>query len=52
MKKLALSMVLLSATAFANMRPIPEDEQITPLLQGKREITSLVELEKMGLNAG
>ena len=52
MKKLALSMVLISTAAFATMRPIPEDEQITPLLQGKREITSLVELEKLGLNSG
>ena len=52
MKKRALSLVLLSTTAFANMRPIPEHERITPLLQGKREVTTLVEIEKLGLNAG
>jgi hypothetical protein len=52
MKKLALSLVLLSTTAVATMRPIPEDERITPLLQGKREVTTLVEIEKLGLNTG
>ncbi len=52
MKKRTLSLVLLSTTAFANMRPIPEYERITPLLQGQREVTNLVEIEKLGLNSG
>lgn len=52
MKKLVLSLTLLSTAALANLKPIPEDERITPLVQGAREITSLVELEKLGLNQG
>lgn len=52
MKTLALSIALLTTAAYANMRPIPENERITPLLEGKREITSLVEMERLGLNSG
>jgi hypothetical protein len=52
MKKLALSFALLTTTALANMKPIPENERITALLQGKREITNLVDFEKLGINEG
>ena len=53
MKKIVLSLALLTTTtAFANMKPIPENERITPLLQGKREITNLADFEKLGLNEG
>lgn len=48
MKKIALSLALLTTSALA--RPIPENERITPLLQGKREITNLVEFAKLGIN--
>lgn len=53
MKTIALSLALLSTAAVAEInRPIPENERITPLLQGNREIISLVEMEKLGLNQG
>lgn len=51
MKRLALGLTLLSVNAFA-VKPIPENERITALLLGNREITTLVEMEKLGLNAG
>lgn len=49
MKKLALSFALLTTTVLA--KPIPENERITPLLQGKREVTNLNEFAKLGINA-
>jgi hypothetical protein len=54
MKKIVLSLALLTTTtAFADvMKPIPENERIAQLLQGKREITNLVDFEKLGLNEG
>lgn len=48
MKKIALSLALITTTALA--RPVPENERITPLLQGQREITGLVDFAKNGLN--
>ena len=52
MKKIALTFALITTSAFANMKPIPENEQITKMLQGTREITNLTEMEKLGLNEG
>lgn len=51
MKSLVLSLALISSTAAqAFFRPIPENERITALLEGRREIMSLVEIEKLSLN--
>lgn len=46
-----LALILLSVSAFAR-KPIPEEDLITSLLEGRREITSLREIEKLGLNTG
>ena len=51
MKKLALTLTLLSAHAFA-VKPIPENERITPLLQGTPEVSNLQEFTKLGLHSG
>lgn len=51
MKTLLLSLSLMTSTAaLANFRPIPDYERISALLEGRREIMSLVEIEKLGLN--
>jgi hypothetical protein len=51
MKTLVLSLALVSSTqALANFRPIPDYERISSLLEGRREIMSLVEIEKLALN--
>lgn len=51
MKTLAFSLVLLSTQAFA-VKPIPEKERISALLQGSREYMNLTEMHKLGLNTG
>jgi hypothetical protein len=51
MKSLVLSLALISSTAAqAFFRPIPDYERISALLEGRREIMSLVEIEKLSLN--
>lgn len=53
MRSLALfSLALITTTAFGNMRPTPEIESIKPLLEGKREITNLAEMARLGINSG
>lgn len=52
MKKIALALTLLSTQSFAAPKPIPEYERVGALLQGTKEVTSLTEIEKLGLNAG
>lgn len=52
MKSIILAGFLLTTAAHANMRPVPENELITGLLEGKREIRSLNEIEKLSLNTG
>lgn len=52
MKKLAIALTLLSTQSFAALKPIPEGERIGALLQGKKEVTSLTEFERLGLNTG
>lgn len=53
MKSLTLiSLALITTTAFANMKPIPENESIKPLLEEKREVTNLAEMARLGINSG
>lgn len=53
MKTIALSIALITTAAVAEInRPIPDNERITRLLEGNREITGLGEMEKLGLNQG
>lgn len=51
MKTVLLAVVLVSSNAYA-FRPVPDYERITALLEGRREIVSLTEIEKLQLNAG
>ncbi len=51
--KSLLALIVLSGVAYAAPdKEIPKYENITPLLEGQREITSLTEMGKMGLNQG
>jgi hypothetical protein len=53
MRTIALiSLALITTTAFASMKPIPENESIKPLLEGKREVTNLAEMARLGINSG
>lgn len=52
MKTFVVASILLSSVAHASFRPIPENEQISKLLEGTKEITSLTEIDKLSLNAG
>jgi hypothetical protein len=53
MRRLALiSLAFITTTAFANMKPIPENESIKPLLEGKKEVTNLAEMARLGINSG
>jgi hypothetical protein len=53
MRRLALIyLALITTTAFANMKPIPENESIKPLLEGKKEVTNLAEMARLGINSG
>lgn len=51
MKTFFLSL-LVTTSALANFSPVPENENVALLLEGKREIISLTEMAKLGLNAG
>lgn len=52
MKSLLLSLTLISFPALANFSPVPENENPALLLEGNREITSLTEMARLGLNQG
>ena len=52
MKKVALTISLLSLSGIGLTKPIPENERITALLEGKAEITSLIRIQDQGLNKG
>lgn len=51
MKSLLLSIALISSGVLANS-PVPKNEDITPLLEGHKEVTSLTEMAKLNLNSG
>lgn len=51
MKKFAITISVLAVSGFSYAKPIPENERITPLLEGKQEITSLVHIQNRGLNS-
>jgi hypothetical protein len=51
MKSLFLSL-LISTSALADFSPVPKEEDVSLLLEGKREIISLTEIQKRGLNEG
>ncbi len=51
MKKYLFSLTLLASLAHA-VEPIPENEKTARLLEGQKEITSLTEIQKRGLNSG
>ncbi len=51
MKTLFLSL-LISTSALADFSPVPKEEDVSLLLEGKREIISLTEIQKRGLNEG
>lgn len=50
MKYLIPGLLVLSSVAQAS--PIPKNENIAELIEGNRPVTSLVEIERSGLNAG
>lgn len=52
MKTLLLTTLLISTPVLANFSPIPEAESPTALLEGTREVTSLTEMARLGLNEG
>lgn len=52
MKKLALTFTLSVLASSALARKIPEGEHASILLEGAREITSLIEIEKLNLISG
>lgn len=52
MKTLLLTTLLISTPVLANFSPIPEAESPTALLEGTRELTSLTEITRLGLNEG
>jgi hypothetical protein len=49
---LTLSLITTTTSALAFFRPVPENERITALLEGRREITSLTEIKRLGLDKG
>ncbi|HXH32252.1 MAG TPA: hypothetical protein VNJ01_15730 [Bacteriovoracaceae bacterium] len=51
MKKFLLPLALVSSVAFA-VEPIPENENPRLFTEGKAEITSLLEVDRLGLNSG
>ncbi len=51
MKTIAIALTLLSVSALAR-KPIPTEDIITPLLEGRREIISLGEIDRLSLNSG
>lgn len=51
MKSLLFSLAIISSSVLANS-PVPKDEDITPLLEGHKEITSLTQISRMNLNSG
>ena len=53
MKKFLLLLLSFSSTlAMGNFSPIPENEDVKLLLEGQKEITSLSQMAKLGLNEG
>lgn len=52
MKTLLLAAAMISTSALANFSPVPENENPAALLEGNREITSLTEISRLGLNEG
>jgi disulfide oxidoreductase YuzD len=50
MKNIILPLILFSSFAQASFRPIPENEDVRRLLNGERQISSLVEVERLSLN--
>lgn len=52
MKSLIALIALTGAAYAAPFKEIPKNESITPLLEGQREITSLSEIARLGLNQG
>ncbi len=51
MKTLLLTLAI-STSALANFSPVPDAENPAALLEGTREVTSLVEIARLGLNEG
>lgn len=52
MKALLLSLAIVSTSALANFSPVPDAENPAALLEGQREVTSLTEIARLGLNEG
>ena len=50
MKHFALTLVLASVSTLVGAKPIPKDEQVSSLMEGRKEIVTLVEIQKTGLN--
>ena len=52
MKTILLTLAIVSTQALANFSPVPDSENPAALLEGQREVTSLVEIARLGLNEG
>jgi hypothetical protein len=52
MKTLLLTLAIVSTSALANFSPVPEAESPAALLEGTREVMSLTEISRLGLNEG
>lgn len=50
--KTFLFSLIVTTSALANFSPVPDDENVALLLEGKREIVSLTQMTKLGLNQG
>ncbi len=52
MKTTLITLALMTTSAWGFYSPMPKDEDVSRLLEGKRQITSLTQISRLGLNTG